>query len=216
MPAHVAAHVAAHVSAHVAAQTSPQPSPFLEQIIRFLMPFFLGSATDFDAARWEILETLACYGARTRSQMLNAAQIIAFGMSVLETLGEVNATEMSPSLRLRYRACANSLNRSEQQHEKSLTARLARDQPDAVEPIAEPVNDLSQAEVQETVLQTQGTIDTHRNRGSNSRPAAGPQPVAASKQERNQQLWGSAMMDALAQMGMPVMPAPAAQAASPR
>jgi hypothetical protein len=85
-------------------------SPFMERLIRFLVPYFIVVTPDLEAARAEVLETLASYGARTRSEMLNAIQIIAFGLSALETLGEAKTDEMSPSMRLRFRGCANNLN----------------------------------------------------------------------------------------------------------
>jgi hypothetical protein len=197
-------------------RTAPRPSPFLEQIVRFLIPFFIGSATDFDAARADILETLASYGAQTRSQMLNAAQIIAFGMSALETLAEVNAAEMSPSMCLRHRSCANGLNRSGQQHEKALAVRLTCHHPNAAEPEAEPTNDVPAAQVQATIQQTQATIDTTRARLSPVRSVSASPLMGTPQQDRNKQLWGGAMIDTLAQMGMPVVAAPASQNATPR
>ena len=118
-----------------------QPSVFLEQIIRFLLPCFLATAVDLDAARQDILETLRSYGARTRAELLNAAQIIAFSLSALDTLSEARAGAMSPSMRLRYRGCANGLNRSSQQNEQSLQQRLCADPvgPDPAEPAHTPL-----------------------------------------------------------------------------
>ena len=78
-------------------------TPVSEPIIRFLMPSFTDAGVEISAARSEILDTLAAYGARTRCEILNAAQIIAFGLSTLDTLAEAKVTEMSPSLRLRFR-----------------------------------------------------------------------------------------------------------------
>jgi hypothetical protein len=182
----------------------PQSSPFMEHLIRFLMPFFIVMTADINEARAEILETLASYGARTRSEMLNAVQIIAYGFTALDVLGEAKAAEMSPSMRLRFRSCANGLNRSCQQNEKSLARRLARDVPEAAEPAIEPVNDLPEAGVQDILQQVQSKIDSHRNRLSGSRPPTGPKVLPAAQQEANKKLWGSAMMDALAEMGMPV------------
>ena len=100
-----------------------QPSPFLEQVIRLLMPFFLGSGIDPEAVRADILDTLDCYGVRTRAQMLYAAQALAFSLSAMDTLAEAKSAELSTSMRLRLRGCANSLNRSVQQNEQALAAR---------------------------------------------------------------------------------------------
>lgn len=116
---------------------SPQPGRFLESIIRLLMPFFLGAAADIDAARADILHTLASYGARTRTELLHAAQIIAFSMSTLETLAEAKDGDLSPNMRLRLRGCANGLSRSGQQNEKALDQSLAYDPPAPVRPTPE-------------------------------------------------------------------------------
>src|ERR1700683_2044692 len=86
---------------------SLQANRFVDHLIHFLMPFFLSAAPTFEEAHAEILETLASYGPRTRQEFLHAAQMIAFGLSTLDALAEAKASEMSPSMRLRYRGCAN-------------------------------------------------------------------------------------------------------------
>ena len=127
---------------------SPQTNRFMEHLIRFLMPFFLDAAPSIEEARAEILETLASYGARTRQEFLLAAQIIAFGLSTLDILADAKAMEMSPSMRLRYRGCANSLNRASQQTEKALAKLLTCDLPGSTEPAPEPLNDISELDLQ--------------------------------------------------------------------
>jgi hypothetical protein len=139
-------------------------SPFLDRMILFLMPYFIPITPDRKLARAEALATLESYGARSRSQVLAAVQVIAFGLSALDLLAEAKATEMSPAMRLRFRACANSLNRSGQQTEKALTKSLACDGPD--EPSAEEIN--------ETLRQVQARIEATRNSLSN--PAKPTQP----------------------------------------
>ncbi len=152
------------------------------------------------------------YGARTRSEMLNVVQLIAFGLSALDALSEANTTEMSPAMRLRYRGCANGLNRSCQQNEKSLAKRLSCDLPVGVETPGEPLDDVPEPQVHAAIQQAQAKIDTDRDCLTGSlRPAAESQQAPASrphsnKQERDKQVWGSAMMNALADMGMPVQP----------
>ena len=96
------------------------PNPFLITMIAFLEPYFICAGIDIAATHAEIVETLGSYGTRSRSEILNAAQIIAFGMSTLETLREAKADDMSSSMRVRYRGCANGLNRSGQQNEKNI------------------------------------------------------------------------------------------------
>ena len=198
------------MSTSMSPAVSTKLSPFLERLVRFLMPFFLGISVDIDATRIEIVETLQSYGARTRSEMLNAARIIAFGMSALDTLGESTATELSASMRLRFRGCANGLNRSSQQNEKTLASRLACDIPEIEVSLPDLVDDVPDAEVDELVRQTRAHIESCRNRLSGARPANGPQPGPGWQQQRNKGMWGGAMMDRLAEMGMPVKTAPAA------
>ena len=115
------------------------PNSFLETIIAFLLPYFSAASRDKHEARSEILDTLAAYETRTRAEMLQAAHIIAFGMTTLDVLAEAKTAEMSQSMRLRYRGCANNLNRSTLQTEKALDQRLGDELPAAP------------AEMQETV-----------------------------------------------------------------
>ena len=93
-------------------------SAFLERLLAFLVPFFAGFTSDLAAARAEALETLTSYGARTRAELLCAMQIIVFSFAALETMAEAGKPEMSPSMRIRYRGCANNLNRSSQKAEQ--------------------------------------------------------------------------------------------------
>lgn len=139
---------------------SVTPQPFLIAIIALLEPYFAGAGIDLAAAQAEIVETLGSYATRSRSEIIHAAKIIAFSMSTLETLKDGMATDMSPSMRLRYRGCANGLNRSSQQNEKALAARLACEVPGA----REPLNDVSDAAAHEAVQEARAAIDSYRNR----------------------------------------------------
>jgi len=193
---------------------SSQPSalpatPFLERLIRFLMPYFIDIAVDTAAARAEILETIGSYGARTRSEMLNAAQIIAYGLSALEMLSDAKTTEMSHSMRLRFRGCANGLNRAGQQNEKVLAKRLACDRPVAETPVTDPVNDLADARIEEVIDHTANNIVFQRalERGA-ALTSAKPQPAPSSGPDPYARMWGEAMVNVLAEMGMPVQPVP--------
>ena len=174
-----------------------QPSLFLERLIRFLIPFFLDTTQNVEAARSEILETIASHGARSRAQMLNVAQIIAFGLSALELLSEARAaTEMSPSMRLRFRSCANGLNRACQQNAQTLAKHLACDHPEATAPKAEPINDVPDAIVQEAIERSRAKIESYRNR-------------LYGAQTPDKRPWGSKMMEALVeQVGKPTQPQP--------
>jgi hypothetical protein len=175
---------------------SPQTNRFLEHLIHFLMPFFLNAAPSIEEARAEILETLASYGARTRQEFLHAAQIIAFGLSTLDMLADAKATEMSTSMRLRYRGCANSLNRAGQQSERSLAKLLSCDLPESTEPAPEPLNDISELDLREALREAKAKLDTTRNRLSDPGPTTQPQK-------------GDAMFDALFEAARSSRPAAA-------
>ena len=138
-------------------------SSFLETIIAFLLPYFTDAAMDKREARSEIIDTLASYETRTRAEMLQAAHIIAFGMTTLDVLAEAKTAEMSQSMRLRYRSCANSLNRSTLQTEKALDLRLGDEIPAAPAEMPEPVDDMRQAEIMAAIQQYKARIDAQRS-----------------------------------------------------
>lgn len=105
-------------------------SIFLRRLICYLMPYFTPVTKSLDRAEADILETLASYCPRTRPELLNVVQIIAYSMSGLELLilAKID-TSLSGSQQIRLRGCANNLNRSAHQAEKTLTARLKCDLP---------------------------------------------------------------------------------------
>lgn len=174
---------------------SSRQNLFVERLILFLMPYFCTLTADHAAARAEIIESLESFGARTRSELLITAKIIAFGFSALDMLAESKAIhEMPLPLRLRYRGCANGLDRSCQQNEKALAKHLACDEPNA----AEPANDISENDMEESLQQAKAVIDSYRNRLSGARPATTPHAVQTSRPNRNK-VWTTAMMDGLIQ-----------------
>ena len=131
------------------------------------------AAADIHEARSEIIDTLASYATRTRAEMLQAAHIIALGMTTLDVLAEAKTAEMSPSMRLRYRSCANSLNRATLQTEKALDLRLGDEvtagrRPDAG---ARERNAGSRAESRDRAGSAK--IDTHRNNRAHPATHAG-------------------------------------------
>ena len=194
---------------------SPQPNSFLESIITFLLPYFSIHAADLRGARSEIIDTLVSYATRTRAEMLQAAQIIALGMTTLDVLAEAKTAEMSQSMRIRYRGCANGLNRSTLNTEKALDRRLDCELPAATpEPVPEPVNDLPDADMEIAMAQARAAIEAHRNSLPTPRPASASlktsvkTPHPTPRQEHDKQLWSSAMVDALNQIPLPNGPTP--------
>lgn len=193
----------------------PHPNPFLERLIRFLMPYFIDLIPDLALARREILETLAAYDGRTRSEVLNAARIIAFSFASLDMLAESRAPELSPAMRLRYASCANGLNRSCQQNERLLAQRLDGpppgdppdgDQPDGDQPRPEPRDDMTDPAAEAAIAATNAQIAAYRNRPAAARQQPQPTRATAPEQEATKRLWGQAMVNVLADMGMPVRP----------
>jgi len=182
------------------------PSVFRERLLTFLLPYFLPVTKEFEAARDTVLETLASYGARTRSEMIQATRIFAFSFTALDMLAIVQGAEaMPPTMKLRYRGCANALNRSCQQDEKMLAKRLACDAPGATKPTTQPTNDMPEAEFDAAIQQAEAQIASYHNRLSGNRPATSPQPLSAAHQAQNQRRRPDFMTNVLAD------PAPAAE-----
>jgi hypothetical protein len=177
-------------------------SSFLETIIAFLLPYFTDAAMDKHKARSEIIDTLDSYETRTRAEMLQAAHIVALGMTTLDVLAEAKTAEMSQSMRLRYRGCANNLNRSTLQTEKALDERLVRELPHDPAEMAEPVDDMRQDEIMAVIQQHKAKIDAQR---PHTQPAAAPH--LAPDQTWDPQLLAAAMINSL-QPGAPVRPSP--------
>jgi hypothetical protein len=132
-----------------------------------------------------------------------AAHIIALGMTTLDVLAEAKTAEMSQSMRLRYRSCANSLNRSTLQTEKALDQRLGDELPAAPDEMPEPIDDMREAEIMAAIQQYNAKIDAQRPR---AHPATAPH--LPTDPTWNPQLWASAMLDSLQHPGTPVQPSP--------
>jgi hypothetical protein len=174
----------------ISAPNPLQCSPFRERMIVYLLPYFLTVAANFEEARAEVLETLASYGGRTRAEVINAVRIIAFSFASLDLLGEAAADGMPPAMRLRYSGGANSLNRSCQQDEKSLATRLARDLPEPAESTSDPLDDMTDAELEAAIGQARLQIDNARAQGR--MPVA--QAIPAPYQDPNQPPWNGPMI----------------------
>jgi hypothetical protein len=146
--------------------TAAKQGACLGTIISFLLPYVADAAADLRDARTEVIETLISYRARTRTEFLQAAQIIALSMTTLEVLYEAKTTEMSPAMRIRHRGNANSLNRAAVQTQKALDQSLAREIPERPSPPAapEPIDDTTDADCQAMVQQARSVVEAYRNR----------------------------------------------------
>jgi hypothetical protein len=196
------------MSTHTTRPTRPSPGRlFPGRSGPYLLPYVLPLTGNFQLAQAEIVETLASYGARTRSEMINAARIIALSLTSLELLGQAKATtDMPPDVRLLYIASANSLARTCHQNEVTLAKRLACEVPGAT--VTEPVDDLSRQDADAALQEAQAKIDSYRNRLSGARPAAGPHAVPGSHPDPTQRPWSSAMINTLIEQA--AAPGPAA------
>jgi hypothetical protein len=200
MSAPIPAPIPASISANI------PYSPFRERLLSCLLPYFLPLTANFNLARAEALETLESYGARTRSEMINAMRIISLSFASMDLLAATNGADMPPDMRLHYIRHANSLARTCQQNENALAKRLAADPPAAVEraveqavdQAVEPIDDISDAEVEAMVQQTQAQIDAYRKSAPNPRAIA----------ELPQQPWGSVIVTATAAQNAPPHVAP--------
>jgi len=114
----------------VMAGTAPAETA-LGQVLAFLLPFFLkGAAGDADLAHATALQMLDSFAVTSSKDLLLAAQIIAFSLSALDTLGTaVAVTDLSPSARLRLRGNANALHRAGEQCRKALDRSYQRGMP---------------------------------------------------------------------------------------
>jgi hypothetical protein len=113
---------------------------------------------------------------------------------------------MSQSMRLRYRSCANGLNRSTLQTEKALDQRLGDEIPAATPAeMPEPIDDMREAEIMAVIQQAKATINNQRPR---AHPVNAPHPVTNDPTDPawDPHLWASAMIESLQQPAAPVQP----------
>jgi hypothetical protein len=149
-------------------------SPFHERLISCLLPYFLHLTADIDLARAEVVETLESYGARTRSEMINAMRIISLSFASMDLLAAANDAAVPADQQLSYVRHANSLARICQQNENALAKRLATDLPDPVEQAVEPINDTSEAEIEVLIQQSQAQINAYCKSAPGTRPIPAP------------------------------------------
>jgi hypothetical protein len=96
-----------------------------EQVLGLLSPFFLdGAGGDPDAARSAAAHMLAGYSTETTEELQIAAQIIACGFAVLDSLSRSMADKtLTVNTQLRLRGSANAMNRAVQQGRVALNVR---------------------------------------------------------------------------------------------
>ena len=100
-------------------------------IIIVLAPMFLTAAgADIGFARMAVVETIRAYQPRNQADLIAVAQIVASGLAALGSLSLSMADNLPLPMILRLRGNANALNRSAEQHRRTLRdSRSATDQP---------------------------------------------------------------------------------------
>jgi hypothetical protein len=97
-------------------------------IITLLTPMFLAVAGgDLRIARMAATEALHAYGTKNLADLIAIAQIIAFGLAVLDSLGRSMADAVPDRLVLRLRGNATGLNRSAEQCRRTLRGAQPKD-----------------------------------------------------------------------------------------
>ncbi len=165
---------------------SSQPSDvLLEFILGFLTPLLMaGCTSDLGLARLAAIETLTAYHPRTPAELVNIAQIVAYGLTAMDNLRLSMAPDLPLSMKIRLRMGANALNRSAQQNTKGL-AQGRRGHPPPAHQAAAPGAMQGQSAVPDPAAIGPGVINLGaidpgtRVRGAGDArvaPPAGPQP----------------------------------------
>ena len=124
---------------------------------------------------------------------------------------------MSQAMRIRFRGCANNLNRSCQKTEQILAKRLACDVPDATSVQQDPIDDIPDDVAEEIMQLTQATMQEYHDHMAATCAAQSKPPQT--QNERNNRQRSSAMMERLAaemQAHAKPNPGPAPDASSSR
>ena len=102
--------------------TPPNPAEvFMHLIITYLTPMFLATAGgDVQYARMAATEAVKAYKAQQHVDLLYIAQIIAFGLAILNSLNRSMADDLSVTQVLRLRSNAASLSRAAERCQRVL------------------------------------------------------------------------------------------------
>jgi hypothetical protein len=127
--------------------TNPQASTtlhhpadvFTHLIITYLTPMFLAATGgDIQYARMAAAEALSAYAANEPIALLSIAQVIAFGLAILDSLNRSMAENLPTALVLRLRSNAVSLGRVAERCHRALAAAPSSDAADRPIPEFDP------------------------------------------------------------------------------
>lgn len=94
----------------------------MSRLVASLVPMLLSSSGgDITLARGAAIETVNAYRPRNHADLIAIAQIIAFGLAALSSLGFSMVDGLSLATTLRLRGNANALNRSAEQNRRALS-----------------------------------------------------------------------------------------------
>ena len=123
-------------------------------IVNLLAPMLVAAAMgDITLARAAAIETVNSDRARSQTDLLASAQVVAFGLAALDSLSRSMGDEISITMALRLRGNANACNRASEQNRRALAKAQAEidlpetdlPAPEAAPPLAEPSPFLSDA-----------------------------------------------------------------------
>ncbi len=135
----------------------------LDVLIALLAPLFLTAANnDLAFARLAAAATIDDYRVQTRTDLINIAQIVAFGLTALASLSQSMEQTISLPLALRLRGSANSCRRSADQTRRALKENQPEPTPAPPPPRQpEPMPPPDTAELASKIIETEKRTAEH-------------------------------------------------------
>jgi len=170
-----------------ATTTTPMPvrpnETLLHLLVLLLAPMFLTTSDgDIAFARAAALETIKSYQINTNADLITIAQIIAYGLTALGSLGLSMAEDLSLSMTIRLRANAALMTRSAEQNRRALresSSNTARsDRPET--PFSEP-DQAYEASVLASVAAARTSIAEGRVLMQTATPPAETSPILSAE-----------------------------------
>src|ERR1700712_2761221 len=131
--------------------TDQRPTEILMTLIAIaLTPVSLpATGGDLNRAQAAAIETVTAHRARTHADLIVAAQIVAFGLGAILSLGLAAASDAPAPLALRLRRNANACTRSAEQNRRAL-----RESHDTAEPDTKAAQDKFESDLAASVAAT--------------------------------------------------------------
>jgi hypothetical protein len=180
-------------------EAPPRPAPqdtgihlepeevLMHLVVTVLMPMFIGATGgDMYLARLAAFDTVNAYRFNNHVDLLSVAHIVAFGLVALGSLSLSMADDLTLSMTLRLRGCANALHRSGEQSRRALKDDLAQPatphRPEPTVPTGPPPDPVADAGYEAAVIagvaETQKRVAEANARLRNPAPAAERTPAS--------------------------------------